>query len=332
MLRIHFQPDDVLQLRVATEPDALWETVLSLYRIRLGNGPVVLRQWRSQALQRLRQSTLQMLMPLIPGGYFPDFLNPAEGALGLEAGVDAVLSTPRRRLRSELELLAAQQCSLPAWTASLADGDRETLEHLGRALLTYHRTAIEPYWSEVRAHVDADRAKRARAFLNGGVEGLLNSFQPLMRWESPVLEVAVPYDETLHLNGRGLRLIPSFLSWTSPDKLRDPELPPVLVYPIQHDLVLSARSRGPDVSLAALIGPTRAIILDSIGSGRSTTELARQVGVSPGSVSQHTAVLRDAGLILTTRVGMAVVHTLTSSGVTVLDTSGVTSPGPSRRP
>src|SRR5690349_22023593 len=120
MLRIHFQPDDVLQLRVATEPDALWETVLSLYRIRLGNGPVVLRQWRSQALQRLRQSTLQMLMPLIPGGYFPDFLNPAEGALGLEAGVDAVLSTPRRRLRSELELLAAQQCSLPAWTASLA--------------------------------------------------------------------------------------------------------------------------------------------------------------------------------------------------------------------
>ena len=34
MLRIHFQPDDILKLRVATEPDALWETVLSLFRIR----------------------------------------------------------------------------------------------------------------------------------------------------------------------------------------------------------------------------------------------------------------------------------------------------------
>jgi DNA-binding transcriptional ArsR family regulator len=71
-----------------------------------------------------------------------------------------------------------------------------------------------------------------------------------------------------------------------------------------------------------LIGPTRAAILDTIQTGRSTTELARRVGVSAGSVSQHTAVMRDAGLILTTRVGKAVIHTLTPTGIAVLNASG----------
>jgi len=321
VLRIHFLPNDILKLRLAAEPDPLWETVLSLFRILRGDGPVVLKEWRGVAIQRCRQSTLRMLLPLTPGGYFPDFLTPAEGALGLEAGIDALLSTPRQRLRREVELLAAQAGSLPGWTTSLANGDPETLEHLGQTLLTYHRTVIEPYWPEARAHVEADRTKRARAFLEGGFDGLLNSFQPLMRWESPFLEVNVPYDETVYLNGRGLVLIPSYLSWRYPDKLENPDLPPVLVYPVQHDLVLSARARGSESSLSSLVGPTRAIILDSIESGYSTTELARRVGVTPGSISQHTAVMRDAGLILTSRVGKAVVHTLTPAGTALLDAS-----------
>ncbi len=54
MLRIHFQPEDILRLKIATEPDPLWETVLSLFRIRRGDGPMVLRQWRHEAIRRCR--------------------------------------------------------------------------------------------------------------------------------------------------------------------------------------------------------------------------------------------------------------------------------------
>ncbi|HST82950.1 MAG TPA: winged helix-turn-helix domain-containing protein [Kineosporiaceae bacterium] len=318
MLRIHFQPDDILRLRIATEPDPLWETVLSLFRIRRGDGPMILKQWRLDAIRRSPQSVLQMLLPLTPGGYFPDFLNPAESSISLEAGIEAVLATPRPRLRHELGILARQQGSLPTWVCALADGDRETLERLGRALRIFYQSAIEPYWAEARAHVEADRAKRARICLDGGIESLLNSFHPLIRWNNPFLEIAVPFDDTVYLNGRGLRMIPSYVSHGSPDMLQDPELTPVLVYPLEHDLLLSARTRGPGSSLAALIGPTRATLLDSIESGRSTTELARRVGISPGSVSQHTTVLREAGLLMTNRVGRAVVHTLTPLGSAVL--------------
>jgi DNA-binding transcriptional ArsR family regulator len=322
VLRIHFEPDDVLKLRVAGEPDPLWEMVLSLFRIRLGDGPLVLREWRQQAIARCPQSLLRMLMPLVPGGYWPDFLNPGEGLLGLEAGIEAVLSTPRPRLRRDLEELARQEGSLSTWSGGLADGDPATLTQLGQGLLAYHRTVIEPYWPEARAHIEADRGTRARAFLDGGFEGLFNSFRPLMRWQPPVLEVAVPLEEDLYLNGRGLVLIPSYLSWRYPDKLMDPDLPPVLVYPVQHDLVLSARVRGSQASLGALVGPTRAMILDSVRSGHSTTELARQVGVSAGAISQHAGVLREAGLILTSRVGKAAVHTLTPTGIALLEASG----------
>jgi len=70
--------------------------------------------------------------------------------------------------------------------------------------------------------------------------------------------------------------------------------------------------------LAALIGDTRAAVLESVGEGRSTSELARRVGVSAASISQHTAV-RSAGLIRTGRVGKAVLHTITPLGRAMLE-------------
>jgi len=287
--------------------------------MRRGDSSPDLRRWREQALARTSPAVLQVLRSLVPGGYYPDFLTPAESSLGLEAGIEAVLSTPRERMRAELDLLNGRLVALPSWVNGLRDGDATMLHQLGQALRSYYETAIEPIWPEAHAHVEADRAMRARALFDGGVDGLLNSFRPLMRWSAPVLELDVPYSGDLYLSGQGLLLIPSYLSRHHPDTLRDPALPPVLVYPVQHDLVLTARSRGPDNTLAALLGPTRAAILDTIASGRSTGELARQVGVSAGSVSQHTAVMRDAGLILTNRVGKSVVHTLTPAGAAVLN-------------
>jgi DNA-binding transcriptional ArsR family regulator len=257
-------------------------------------------------------------MPLVPGGLFPDFLTPPEGAAGLAAGLDALLHTPRSRLRRDLGLLVRQGSPLPPWAATLADGNSEALQQLAAAIRSHHEAVVAPIWPEVRAHVEADRAKRARAFLDGGSEGLLRSYLPMMRWAPPVLELPdVAYDQTLHLQGRGLRLLPSFLSWHTPDVLHDPELPPVLVYPIEHSLTLSAREAN--ASVAALIGLTRTAVLESIGEGRTTSELARRVGVSAASISQHTAVLREAGLLHTSRIGKAVLHSITPLGVALLE-------------
>jgi DNA-binding transcriptional ArsR family regulator len=321
MLRIHFTGEDLARVRLASRPDPLWETVLTLFRFQSRTRPLALAGWRKQAIARSQRDVLDLLLPLTPGGYFPDFLTPAEAAQGLETGIDAVLSTGIQRLRAEIDLLAVPRPRLPAQIRMLADGDVETLNRLGEALRRQHRTAVEPYWTEVQAHVEADRVKRTRALLDGGCEGLLNSFRPMMRWSYPVLEVDFPAEQDLYLEGRGLLLVPSYFSWNTPDALYDPTLAPVLVYPVEHDLKLSAKLAGEvsSDSLTALIGATRAWVLGAVDEGCTTSELARRVGVNASSISQHTTVLREAKLICTTRIGKAVMHTLTPLGRSLLN-------------
>jgi len=48
---------------------------------------------------------------------------------------------------------------------------------------------------------------------------------------------------------------------------------------------------------------SRAAVLAGLDAPRSTSELAHRLGLSTPSVSQHLAVLRDAGLVHANRVG-----------------------------
>ncbi|WP_082122120.1 winged helix-turn-helix domain-containing protein [Frankia sp. CpI1-P] len=52
----------------------------------------------------------------------------------------------------------------------------------------------------------------------------------------------------------------------------------------------------------------------TIPHGTSTSQLADLLGVSSAAVSQHTAVLRAAGLIATRRNRNLVLHTITPLG------------------
>jgi DNA-binding transcriptional ArsR family regulator len=318
VLRIHFTAEDIGRVRIAREPDPLWETVFSVFRMRRPGPDLVFGRWRGHAVRACRRADLDVLQALIRNAYFPDFLTPAEGALGLPAALDALRSTPTHRLRDELTYLARLGGPVPSWMRRLADGDRQALELLTGAVRSQYEAVVEPFWAQARAQVDADRARRARVLLDEGCEGLLRSFRPMMCWAPPVLEVDVPYEQSLHLDGRGLLLVPSYLSWGTPDFLRDASLPPVLVYPVEHDVRHDAAD--PRAAVMSLVGYTRALVLETIGDGRTTTDLARLVGVSAGSISQHTAVLRDARLIRTTRAGRAVLHTLTPLGTALLDT------------
>ncbi|MEV4344738.1 winged helix-turn-helix domain-containing protein [Actinoplanes sp. NPDC049596] len=314
MLRIVFTPEDVGRVRIAGEPDPFWETIFSVWRLRRPGPELVYGRWREHALQASRRDDLELLLPLVRGAYYPDFLTPSEGARGLPAGLEAVRSTPATRLREEMRELVRTGGPTPSWMARLADGDQDTLGRLAGALQSQYESAVAPFWDQARAQIEAERSRRARVLLDQGAEGLLDSFRPQMRWEPPVLVADVPFEQTIRLDGRGLLLVPSYLSWGTPDVLRDTSLPPVLVYPIEHDLTMQAGVKN----LAALIGRTRTSLLESLGDPRTTSELARRIGVSAASVSQHTAVLRDARLITTSRAGKAVVHTLTPLGSALL--------------
>ncbi|GAA2605353.1 ArsR/SmtB family transcription factor [Paractinoplanes durhamensis] len=318
MLRIFFTPEDIGRVRIAGEPDPMWETVFSVFRLQRPGPAPIYGPWREHAVRAARRTDLDMLIPLIRRRYYPDFLTPAEGRRGMPDGIEALLSTPKTRLMQDMVELSRLGEPTPSWMRKLAEGDRPMLQRLAAAMHSQYQSVVEPFWAEAQAHIEADRSRRARALLDHGYDGLLDSFRPIMRWSSPVLEVETPFDQELSLDGRGLWLVPSYFSWGQPDVLRDASLPPVLVYPVPRDPSVIGDRRMSDTAVAALIGQTRTSVLESIGAGSTTSELARRVGVSPASVSQHTAVLREARLIHTSRVGKAVLHTITPLGAALL--------------
>jgi DNA-binding transcriptional ArsR family regulator len=110
-----------------------------------------------------------------------------------------------------------------------------------------------------------------------------------------------------------LLLAPSYFA-IAPAVAHLPSQCTVLTYP----MYLGDRPTGSADALAPLLGHTRAAVLATLRAPATTTALADRAGVSLSSASQHTTALRNAGLISTTRQGIAVQHALTPLGAALL--------------
>ncbi|MFF1493526.1 ArsR/SmtB family transcription factor [Streptomyces sp. NPDC058304] len=91
-----------------------------------------------------------------------------------------------------------------------------------------------------------------------------------------------------------------------------PDRPTVLTYPAGRGLPL-VPDRGGQAGepLAGVLGRTRLALLRSLDEARTTTGLARRIGVSNATASAHASALRAAGLLTTTRTGRSVHHART---------------------
>jgi DNA-binding transcriptional ArsR family regulator len=326
VLRIHFTPRDLARVTVAAKPAPLWEVLLSLHMLQQSDGRLIFEDWRRHVRAKVLPDQMRLLVELTPPkGYSPDFLTPAEAGPDFDTALEMTLATPRQQIRSQLALLARYRPVSP-WTRELAKGDRMSLQKLGRAIRTYHDAAIAPYWKSIGTHVSADHAHRGEALARHGVDRLLSSLHPRVRWVAPVLQVLDMNDRDLYLDGRGIELQPSAFCWQVPTKLRDPGLKPILVYPIQHAPgILRKSSMGavtPGDPLGSLLGSTRAAALEAAVSGCTTTELAKRCRISPAAASHQATVLREAGLITTRRAGASVRHEITQLGIWLLSGYG----------
>jgi DNA-binding transcriptional ArsR family regulator len=326
VLRIHFTPRDLARTTVSTRPAPLWEILLSLHMLQHSDGRLVFEDWRRHVRTKVAPDQMRLLLELTPvKGYSPDFLTPAESAPDFETALEMTLSTPRQQIRSQLDLLSKYRPVSP-WTRELAEGDRNSLRKLGRAIKTYHDAAIAPYWKSIGTHVTADHTHRGDALARHGVDRLLSSLHPRVRWVAPVLQVLDMNDRDLYLDGRGIELQPSAFCWQVPTKLRDPELKPILVYPIHHAPGILRQSsldaEPPSDALGSLLGSTRAAALEAAVSGCTTTELAKRCSISPAAASHQATVLREAGLITTRRAGASVRHEVTQLGIWLLSGHG----------
>lgn len=327
MLRIYFTATDLANIRVAPRPDPLWELVLSMHHLRLRATPLLLASWKAKVNRtlepggpaRVEVASLLALNP--PIGYFADFLTPVQSGAGFEAGVEAILGTSRARVRAEVTLVAESATSrAAAELAGLHRGEVSSVHDLGRGLRRYREIALADHWDRIVTAFDADRTARARQLADEGLSTFLSRLHPSAHFRDSILHIGawgIDTDRDLHLNGRGLTIIPCYFKEARQLMvLADDDLPPVLVYPIDRDLrVLAAARHTP---LAELLGRNRALALEW-ASELTTTEIAVRLGVSAPAASKHLTVLRNAGLISSVRHHHSVLHTRTPLGRALLE-------------
>ncbi|GLY74139.1 ArsR/SmtB family transcription factor [Actinoallomurus iriomotensis] len=306
MLRLRFTAEDLMNVRFAARPAPLLELGMAVATYQRDDA--VFARWTRRA--RLTGEARALLELIPPGANGPLFLDPYSD--GLEDGLETVLSTPPDHVRAEL----VRTTRPTPWTTRLAGRDREAWRTLERALRGAYATLIAPDRERVRASFDADLAWRRALLAERGVAAALASLYPGSRWDGTTLEVEVPEESAHAPAGRGLTLMPSAF-WTGRPMIgRHSDGSMLLLYPALTPLPLvDVRARD---ALAALLGRTRAAILSLVTEGRTTSELAAELGVSAASVSAHTKTLRGAGLIVTLRTGKAVNHVATPLGMRLL--------------
>lgn len=329
MLQVELSHRELARLRVAEGADPLWEVALSLHLLQNQQAALTFDPWRREVRAALERAGLpgvvRDLIAVCPAAeYFPDFLTPGRGEADVDAAVDRVLSTPKRRLGAEIARLHARSPGpVPRGMRALAAGEPGALRRLGAALRRYHDIAVAPYLPAIRAQAAADRARRGEVALGGGAEGLLASYAELPGWQAhgDVLCAPYPVRRELNLHGRTLTLVPGFFCVRTPLALVDEELPPVLVHPLSPAPGWLRRSRHGDAAppVAQLIGASRARMLELLGEPMTTTAVATALRLAPSTASRHATVLRAAGLLTTSRDGNRVLHRRTRLGRALLD-------------
>lgn len=320
---IRFTLADLSRVRFGAAPAPLVETALGFAELRYQLGSTVSGGWADQARRNL-PAAARPLLDLIPAaGPWPAFLDPATA--GLDEGLEIVTATPRLRLREQLAGTWRRPGRPPTWLQALADGDREALAIVLRALRAFYTACVAPVWPAIAASFRQDVSQRVEVLADRGLEGLFGTLHPDLTWQDGALRRAgrslaragVPGEAWL--DGQGLDIVPSAL-WTGP--------PLFSVCPAgmaRSSLVYSARPAvqpggiSQPRDLDVLMGRTRAAVLRTLSDPCSTAELAARLCISAPSASEHAAALRRADLIQTERRGRAVCHSLTPLGHSLLN-------------
>ncbi|GGO09627.1 transcriptional regulator [Microbispora rosea subsp. aerata] len=307
-----FTPDDVARLRFAFSP--IWELVASLRVLRAPSRHSLHLPWLRAVRPRLGEVDLTDLFALVPvRGYIPDFLTPPPDTPlpDFAAELERVRATPPHKAYEEA---AWVQTPDPAALRRFADDPAAGVRRVADRLWEYWTVALEESWPRIRALLEADVMWRARTLATGGARELFTDLHPRVSWHGDRLVAAKSYDYEGDLGGDGLVLMPSAFSWPDVWVMYEPYRP-MLCYPARGVGTLWAEGTPcTREALAALIGRTRARVLTALAEPGSTTALARRLGLTPGAVSQHLAVLSGAGLVARQRLGREVLYRRTAAG------------------
>ncbi|MET4156857.1 DUF5937 family protein [Agromyces sp. PvR057] len=315
MLRYVLNEDDVGAVRFALSP--LCELGLSLRAIREPARFPLQLGWLRRTEEARERLDMRVLGALIDERMWtPDFLNPrpASPLTRLEDEFRVLAATPPDVFRSDL---VAVHGFVPD---VLAGSTSQALRRIIRALRQLWETCFEPYWPRMRAVLEADVVYRGRQIAQAGVASMLNGLSPRIAYDHGVVSVrlADPNDRTLAIDGNGLTLMPTMFTRRASAPVGDG--PPMILYSARGQGALwEAEPVANPAAVAAVLGETRASLLAALGDPASSTELGVRFGVSASAVNQHLRVLRDAGLLVSTRYGRSVLYLRSELGSALLE-------------
>lgn len=312
VIRIHFTADDFARVRFAPRPSPVPELHAALMMLGAPHEALLFGRWRSRLLRGL-PSAVEPLADLVPDGVAPAFLD----VLGdtLDEGVELIRTARAEFVRAGIEQVYARRPA-PPWIRALHGGDAGAWRTLGRAQRAAYETILAPVWPQVQHLHRAEFTRHAVTVAEQGLGVALTGLAPGSRlrdtvWEWPL--PGAPGVREVRLGGRGLILRPTF-HWPSTPLIQDlPDRPVSFAYPAGRGLpLLPDGSDALDERLAGVLGRTRLALLRALDETRTTTGLARRIGVSAATASAHASALRAAGLLTTTRTGRSVRHERTA--------------------
>jgi DNA-binding transcriptional ArsR family regulator len=315
LIRIHLTAEDLLRTRFASQPAPLAEVGHAVAALQRRDP--LFASWRRAAGSRFPVAARPLLELIPPSATGPLFLDPV--TTGLAEGLELVQATPAAVAAGQLRRLSAARAPTP-WLRLLAERDRETWHDLDRALRLAYQQLTAAAWGRILSGFRAELAWRSRLIAELGVQAALSTLHPLVSWNGTVMQIEAASELDVYPGGAGLTLLPTVF-WTGRPMITGAaDRSVVIVYPAIASLpLIDERASDP---LAGLLGHTRAAVLTRSAAERTTGELARELRVSPATVSGHTKALRAAGLIVTTRAGKAVVHSLTPLGGRLIAEAG----------
>jgi len=251
-------------------------------------------------------------------GYLPDFLTadarwdmtPAEELAALRAAPvpGMLVDLNKMILRSSGERRVA--------LTRLRDDPVRARALIADAWEQIWEAGLAPVWSQLERLLRADIAVRARTITTDGLAAMASGLHESVRWSDGAVRVRLRrHSEDVDCRGSGLVLVPSVMSSWGCMVLTEPPAQPTLFYPARGVTAGWASDTAELAdALAALLGPVRAGILLRAHAPRTTSQVARDAGIAASTASHHLTVLRDAGLVVSSREGNRMLHLRTPLG------------------
>lgn len=321
MITVQLSREALGRTRVAYSP--LGEATLSLHLLAVPSPTHLHAPWLQAVRDRLQDVDLELLFSVSPPRKrMADCLTPFGASP--QATIEDQLTELARVPADEFarDLTEVWDGAPPARLVELIRAGPDGPALLAEAFWNYWDAALAPYWPRICAVFEDDVAARLTSLVQRGLFAVLDDLHPEVTVDGSDLHIDKPHLPHRTVGAEQFTLQPSIFIW--------PNLVMQEPVPGRFGLTYAARGVGrvwegltaPDERaegrLAALLGRSRAAILERTSVPISTTGLARELGQAPGSVSQHLTILRDAGLVAGQRSGRSVLYRQTPLAQTIV--------------